>query len=340
MSQRRNCSTPRTSLSSARATQVEELAQNLHYAIQRTVENTAENDRQSRCFLPKADLVQILNDRSLELLFKELLPGTPSSNVGSIRKASASDVADEEENSFQPGGSKSVEKYIQATTGTPSRRALLALLLYQDRKELLSIFLGWLTTELEHATASSDPLIPSDHSIPFTETTLSHYEVPSRFHRFILGDQAIFNPATIQKLKHHKFSNTVRLPFIGRQIPIKKGSSGEVVKTEIAPYHWEIQETRDFVPGNLNSTKLVALKTFKAMEIGRDMLEATQDFQIELKILTELRNCKTKHDMIMLDWGSITVLDELRKPTKLATLLSLNSQVSAWEISSKTKTAP
>ncbi|KAF3034334.1 hypothetical protein E8E12_005849 [Didymella heteroderae] len=64
----------------------------------------------------------------------------------------------------------------------------------------------------------------------------------------------------------------------------------------------------EVVPGNPNSTAVVALKIFKKGADG-GMDEATRDFNIELNILKQLRKCKTKHDAIMLDWGSITIVD-------------------------------
>ncbi|KAF2129635.1 kinase-like protein, partial [Dothidotthia symphoricarpi CBS 119687] len=195
---------------------------------------------------------------------------------------------------------KHIKYYVQKTTGTPSRKALLAVFLYQYREELLSLFLKWLRSDV--------PDIPSDDSMPFTRAALHRYGIPFLYHHGILGEQAIFKPVTIQRLLHQKFSNEDRLPFIGGQEPIKTGSSGDVVKTEIAQHHWEIDVDGEIIPGNPNNTTIVALKTFKK-DANRSMDEATRDFNIELNILKELRSCKTKHDMIMLDWGSITIVD-------------------------------
>lgn len=203
--------------------------------------------------------------------------------------------------------------------------ALLALFLYQDRPELLSLFSEWLTTKLDHATAKSDHPIPCDESMPFTRTTLAYYKVPSRWHKFILGDQSIFRPATITKLKHNVIGRNERLPFIGRQEPIKKGSSGDVVKAEIARGHWKIQEDHEVLTLNPRNTKVVALKTFKAVEFVRDMFEAGQDFEIEREILAELRECKDKHDSIMLDWGSIEVLSGHETPPSHSLIFELAS---------------
>jgi serine/threonine protein kinase len=135
---------------------------------------------------------------------------------------------------------------------------------------------------------------------------------------------------TIQKLRHHEITTSERLPYIGRHEPIKSGSQGQVFKAEIAPCHWEIrenedQENSDFVPGNPNSTKVVALKVFKAAEPARNMLEATLDFDIELIILRELRTYQTMHKMIMLHLGSITELDGAGHSIKHSLIFELAS---------------
>ena len=308
-------STSRTSVSLARESQIELLARELRKAVGRTVENIPQRDRQSRRFLPKNDLARILTDKSLDLLFRELICLQSSSGAVDVSQAITSDVADEQDETYPTRADKITERCIQATTGTPSRTFLLALFLYQDRPELLLLFLGWWTSEFNQPATEHDHSIPSDESMPFTETDLFQFEVPDRYHASIMEDQAIFKPVTIRKLRHLQIGSSERLPFVGKLESIKSGSQGQVVKAAIAQGHWEFQEDEaqnnaNFLPGNPNSTKLVALKIFTAVGSVRDMVEATRDFKVELDILKELRNSNTKHDMILLDWGSITEVDE------------------------------
>ncbi|KAI4710451.1 hypothetical protein J4E89_004906 [Alternaria sp. Ai002NY15] len=336
MSARPSFSTSRTSVSIPRKAQCEELAQKLQDAVERTTKDVAEDDAQRSAFLPKPDLDRILNDRSLELLFTELVTETSSFGGGVFLQTSATSTAHEEKGSDFVNDDMQVfiNSCIDATKrkplDEPSWRALLALFLYQNNKELLSLFVEWMVIMFDHPAAKSHNLIPSDESIPFTKTTLKGYDVPNWCHRLILLDQAIFKPVMIQKLEHHDVTTSERLPFMGRYQPIKSGSQGQVFKAEIAQCHWEIrenedQEKSDFVPGNPNSTKVVALKVFKAAEPARNMLDATQDFKIELRILEELRTYKTKHKMIMLHLGSITELDGAGMPTRHSLIFELAS---------------
>ncbi|KAI4667245.1 uncharacterized protein J4E79_001930 [Alternaria viburni] len=317
----------RTSVSIPRKAQGEELAQKLQDAIGRTVEDIPRNDRHSRRFLPKTDLDQILTYKSLDLLFRELVCMGSSSRVEDVSQAITSDAADEQYGAYPTGADKVIENCVSATTGTPSRKSLLALFLYQDRLELLLMFLAWLTSEFDRPEADRDRFIPSDDSMPFTEERLFNYGVPDRYHASILEEQAIFKPKTIQKLYHHDITTSERLPFMGSYHPIKSGSQGQVFKAEIAQCHWEIRvnedrKDSDFVTGNPNSTKIVALKVFKAIGSVRNMLEATQDFEIELGILKELRKYG-KHDAILLDWGSITEVDATGSPIRHSLIFEL-----------------
>jgi len=336
MSTRPSFSTSRTSVSIPRKVQCEELAQKLQDAVERTTKDISADDVQRSAFLPKPDLDQILNDRSLELLFTELVTETSSFGGGVFLQASATSTADEEKGSDSVNDDMQVfiNSCIDATKrklpDESSWRALLALLLYQNNNELLSLFVEWMVIMFDHPTAKSDNLIPSDESIPFTKATLQEYKVPNWCHRLILLDQALFKPIMIKKLEHHDITTSERLPFMGRYHPIKSGSQGQVIKAEIAQCHWEIrenddQENSDFIPGNPNSTKLVALKVFKDLEPMRDMPEATQDFKIELGILEELRTYKTKHKMIMLHLGSITELDGTGRPIRHSIIFELAS---------------
>ncbi|KAI4932046.1 uncharacterized protein J4E92_003945 [Alternaria infectoria] len=328
MSERPSFSTLRSSVSLARESQVEQLAKKLQKAVGHTVEDVPKTDRHSRRFLPKTDLDQILTYKSLDLLFRELVCIRSSSGVDDISQAITSDAADERDGTSPTCVDETIEKYISATTGTPSRTSLLALFLYQDRLELLLLFLAWLTSEIGRPEADLNRFIPSDVSMPFTEIELFEHRVPDRYHASILEEQAVFKPRTIRKLQHHNISSSERLPFVGKQESIKSGSQGQVVRAVISQRHWEIQEDEaqketNFVPGNPNSTKIVALKIFKAVERVRAMDEATEDFDIELKILKELRKHKTKHEMIMLHLGSITELDEVGSPIRHALIFEL-----------------
>ncbi|USP74044.1 serine threonine kinase [Curvularia clavata] len=293
----------RISSSVASQSQAEQLAQDLRDAVERTVENVAENEKPSHRLLPRAELVRILNYRSLQLLFMELLSGAPL-----------------------PGETERfVIRRIDATLGRPSRMLLLAMFLYENREELLSLYLEWLDALLDDNPADYDHVIPSDDSIPFTTETLYISGVPERHHRYIFENQAIFKPVTLQQLAHHRINNGERLPFIGRQEPIKPGSSGDVMKAKIAHGHWEIEADHDFVPGNPNHPKVVALKIFKDVGTVRNMNEATRDFIMELNILKELRNSEIKHDTILLDLGSITVLGENKTPISHCLIFDLAS---------------
>jgi serine/threonine protein kinase len=269
------------------------LYRNICDAVDRTVATISdENEKQARRFLPKGDLKAILNERALERLFRELLQST----------------ADSPQHSITPSDTNArIDRCIRATIGTPSRVALLALLLYQDRESLLYTFLQWLTSD------RTDQL--PDISIPFTSEDLYRHGIQN-YHRDIIPSQAIFNAVTIQEQEHVQLSNTARLPFLGTPTDRKIGSSGTVETVTIAPKHWEIRSGDHFVVGNPRNPQLVALKTFREIEAVRNMEESTQDFEIECGILQELRRHNIKHDMIMLDSGSITILDTQNQPIR------------------------
>lgn len=259
-------------------------------------------ERELRCFLPISELKDILNDKAVRQLFEELLTEVPISHQSSaISQMNENDAAQRGHES-----DKGVDVYVQATTGTPSSRALLAMFLRQNRRELLNIFLGWL---ISHDTA------PSDDDIPFTSQELGRYGVDEIYHYNILRDQAVFKPIILRKEEHLTFNSRQRLPFLGNQEPIKKGSSGSVVEAEIARHHWEREGSGGYVLENPKSSTKVALKTFKRIAPGIGIQDPTHDYDIERSVLEELRKCRIKHEMIMLDWGSITVNDYAGAPT-------------------------
>ena len=296
-----------TSHSCVRETTAELLLERIRNAVDSTVKDVPNVDeREARCFLAKHDLDEILEPISLAQLLKELIeehpdvirsvasPAHPTNGLERDRNVSASDTDNH------------VTDCVRATTGPPSRTALLALFLYQDRRPLLLTFVQWLM--------SGHDDIPSDDSMPFTPQTLDHHGVDERYQREIIRHQAIFRPVTIRKREDRELEAIDRLPFIGPQTNIKNGSSGTVMHTTIARKHWEIESDGNFVPGNPDSSTVVALKTFKEIPTVRNMEEATNDFTIERRILQELRSCNIKHNMIVLDWGSITIFDEAEKP--------------------------
>jgi serine/threonine protein kinase len=303
MSRTADSSTAPSSLTSAGETQAAALTREIRNAINTTVAKVLDDtEKELRCFLPISELQDILNDKAVLQLFEELLAEIETSHDAStVIQMSENDVAQRGNKS-----DKSVDVYVKETTGTPSRRALLALFLRQNRPELLKVFLGWL---MSHDTSA-----PSDDNIPFTSQELGRYGIDEILHDNILRDQAIFKPMILRRGEHHVFNSRLRLPFLGNQEPIKKGSSGSVVETEIARYHWEMEGSGGFVPENQKSSTIVALKTFKRVGPGSGLEDPTRDFQIELGVLQELRKCRTKHDMIMLDWGSITVTDYTGAP--------------------------
>ncbi|RMZ72167.1 serine threonine kinase [Pyrenophora seminiperda CCB06] len=292
------------------------LVEEIHDAVDSTVEAIPEQDaREARCFLAKFDLHRILNQRSLEHLFRELLQEAAEDAVPVNLQAYSAMASEREGNSRSSGTDDRIDHCIRETIGTPSRVALLALFLYLNREPLLHIFLQWLTPGRVDK--------PSDESIPFSKTKLYQYGVPQIYHREIIWFQAIFDPVTVREQEHMILRTTDRLPLLGAQTHIKNGSSGTVVTTSIAPKHWEIKSDGRFVVGNPESPKLVAMKTFKEIPTVRNMEEATNDFTIERGILQELRNCNIKHDMIILDSGSITVVDAANRPISHSLIFEL-----------------
>ncbi|KAH7070306.1 kinase-like domain-containing protein [Paraphoma chrysanthemicola] len=306
----RRASTSRSSFSSVQdhETHIQTLSKEIRDAVDSTVEGVVNLDEaQTRCFLAKGDLDRILDSKALSQLFKELLTNKPPT---SPRNHTGHGSEPERDNA----DIKCTANYcIARTTGDSPRVALLALFLYQDREELLSIFMQWVN--------STDTDVPSDSWMPFKSGTLDQHGIPKRYHRSIIRDQAIFRPITLRSFEDREIRATDRLPFVGAQTDIKDGSSGTVFNTKIARNHWEIESHNRFVPGNPNEPMVVALKTF--IPTLRNTNQATDDFRIELGILKELRRSNIKHDMIMLDMGSITLLDESKNPISHSLIFEL-----------------
>ncbi|CAN9155907.1 unnamed protein product [Alternaria alternata] len=294
MSARRTSSTPPTSFTSIRETAVQELTRRICKAIDTTAGFDNEPDaKNAHCFLPRTDLANILDRYALHQLIKELI---------SARASSGPTSTDEESdgNGDPPTNpDRIVHDYVQRTISHPPRLALLALFLYDGRPSLHALFLKWL--EL--------PDFPSNLDLPLDDDTLRANEFPDDCFRSIRNNQNIFRPVLIRENLHQDFRDWDRLPYIGKPEPIKDGSSGSVYSVKIAKGHWEINRDGQYIPGNPHEPYPVAIKVFREVPGGRSREEATEDFRVERKILDQIRVSKIKHEMVMLDLGSITILD-------------------------------
>jgi serine/threonine protein kinase len=290
---------------------VEDLRLAICQAVDSTVEGiTVASVRDARCFFAKADQDRILDSDSMKQLFKELIAKHSTSLASLFVQPPSTD----RNVNGQP--EDLINSCVKAMH-TPSRVALLSLCLYQNPEALLHIFLRWILHAATQ-TRSDNPAntgipIPSDKSMPFTKSSLQAYGVAESLCREILRNQSVFQPASIRRNQDRKLSTAVRLPFLGAGGEPKTGSSGSVSEIIIAKRHWEIQSGNEILIGNPRANQVVALKTFEKTT-ERDMATTTQEFEIERQILKELGNKKTKHDMIMLDWGSITINDEMGSP--------------------------
>lgn len=202
-----------------------------------------------------------------------------------------------------------IETCTNKTRGAVPRTSLLALFLYQNREQLLAIFMEWLMSDGTN--------VPFDGSMPFTNTTLDKFSIPARYHRDIIRAQAIFRPVTLRKRKHQVFSTTDRLPFVGPQ-----ASNSNILKSTIARNHWEIETEGRFISGNPNNPIIVALKTFKGIPNITYMEKATIDFEAERGILEHLKS-GLLHYPFVLDWGSITILNDQALPISHSLIFEL-----------------
>jgi hypothetical protein len=304
----RRVSTPRSTYE--KETPSQNLLRQLRDAVESTVANVPYSEKQDHCFLPKGDLDRIIDSRSLAQLFRELLTDNEPVN-------SPEDVHNKPQPWDRDGLNvdESVEHCINMTINTPSRRALLALFLYQERPELLALFMQWVKSNSHYA--------PSDESMPFTSTTLLEYGVPKGLHNGIVLDQAIFTPITIRKGRYHILRTKDRLPFIGGQPDIIDSFWDTVCKVTVAPHHFEVESGNGFMLDHPNQTMVLALKCFKDVPAMQDMEEATFNFECELGILRELRESSIKHQAILLDWGSLTIINDAGIPTSYYLMFEL-----------------
>jgi serine/threonine protein kinase len=274
--------TPRSSIETA--TKAESFSKKIRDALEHTAKGFATQDeKEAHWFLTTEKLNEILNRKALAPLFEELFKDV---GVGS-------------------GTTRLTDICIEATVGNPSRRVLLALFLYLHQKALFCKFVKW--------TTSSDLGTPSDSSLPFTREALTSHGIDEMYHGEIIRSQAMFRPVPILKGHDTALEYTQRLPFIGTHTHIEEGSSGTVFNVEIAPGYWYTENVNgSFKPDDTHSSTGVAIKTFKKSNI-RNMEETTIDFKTELKILRRIRESNLRHNRILLDWGSITQLDEAER---------------------------
>lgn len=306
----------------------EDLTTNIRNAVESTVAGiTVSGERDARRFFARADREQILNPTSLAQLFRELLAKYPEYIDALSKRPLSTQRSERRRSSTASDPGDLIDALVRATIHDQPRTALLALFLYQDRELLLLTFLQWMlclvTDSPPGGHAHVDIDVPTDDSMPFTQSSLADHGIAQRFHWEILRTQAIFKPVNIRKNQHQELSTADRLPFIGVRAKSKAGSSGTVSETTIARMHWEIMSEGQSIIGNPHDNRVVALKTFEEIPIVRDMKMTTQEFMIERGILQDLRSRNTKHDMIMLDWGSITILDEVGNPLRHSLIFEL-----------------
>ncbi|OAK97304.1 kinase-like protein, partial [Phaeosphaeriaceae sp. SRC1lsM3a] len=298
-------SSPRSSTSSRplRGNIAQHISDEIKAAIKATTAGVPESLVQSKRFLPKGDLQTILNLQILKSYLRELF-----ASIEESRQAP-------EEGAWIGGGHEPMDldalidnalTLIAGDTarGIPSRRALLALFLYQRRTGLLAIFKSWLL--------SKGTKFPSDDDLPFSQQRLEQENIPNQYHDYINDYQSIFTPVVLRKGQNQTFTSKDRLPYIGAHLAEQEGSSGIVYTRKVAPYHWEIQlDNGGYIPAETRDPMILALKVFNG---GRSGQEARADFEIERKILEDLRNSNFAHRMILLHWGSITIQDEQGPP--------------------------
>ena len=326
MSAAQQVSSPRFGRYSRReSAPAEDLTTEIRRAVESTVVGiTVSGERAARWFLGKADQERILNSSSLAQLYRELTTKYPAHLELSSGRSHLANGNEREGHDHNAHYDDVIDLCVEATI---TRKALLALFLYQDREPLLIAFLQWIlhvvSGVLSETFTSGDIDVPVDESMPFTEMSLERYGIAQKYHQEILHNQWIFEPVNIRKNQHRELSTNHRLPFIGAQVKSKAGSSGTVSEATIARMHWEIQDGPRIIIGNPDDNHVVAVKTFKEIPIVRDMKTTTEEFKIERGILQDLRRCNTKHDMIMLDWGSITVLDDVGNPLSHSLIFEL-----------------
>lgn len=186
---------------------------------------------------------------------------------------------------------------------TASRKKLLALFIYQNSPELLDLFMEWLKSNGDDA--------PSDDSMPFSSMSLHHHGVSKRLHDRIIRDQTIFTPITIRKDQDSTVGPQNRLPFISGKRDFMNSSLGTIYEAAIAERHFATEDGSRIVTANPDGATAIALKVFDHKQIVH---EATIEFQVELRILRDIRSFNMKREAFMLDWGSLTVVDDVGNP--------------------------
>ncbi|KAH7382542.1 kinase-like domain-containing protein, partial [Phaeosphaeria sp. MPI-PUGE-AT-0046c] len=305
MNGQRRPSSPRSSTSSQplHGIVAQHISDEIKAAIKSTTPGISENLVQIRRFLPKGDLQTILNLQILKSYLWELF-----GDIVEPRKTLKEGVLTG--GGHEPTGlDKLIDNALTLITGDtargiPSRRALLALFLYQRRTGLLAIFKSWLLSQ------QTD--FPSDDDLPFSQQSLEEARIPDRYSEYFRDYQSIFTPVVLKQGRNQTFTSNHRLPYIGTHLTEQEGSSGIVYTRKVAPYHWEVQLSNGgHTPDETVNPTILALKVFNG---GLSRQEARADFEIERKILEDLRNSNITHKMILLHWGSITIQDEQGPP--------------------------
>ena len=301
--------TPRSSIDRAigDVSMAESFSERIREALEHTAKGFATQDeKEAHWFLTTAKLNEILNRKTLAPLFEKLLEDF-GVDLQIIPPHLCLD--------FDSGTNRLTEVCIKATIGHPSRRVLLALFLYLHQEFLFRKFIQWAT--------SNNPETPSDDSMPFTREKLRMYGIGNIYHPEIIRSQAMFTPVAILKGQDTDLRYTQRLPFIGTHTHIEEGSSGTVFNVEIAPGYWYTKNVNgSFKPDDTHSSTVVAIKTFRESKI-RNMEDTKIDFETERKILRKIRESNLRHNMVLLDWGSITEYDEARRPIQYSLIFQL-----------------
>ena len=266
----------------------------LRDAIESTVENVPLSKKQDRCFLPKGDLERIIDSRFLARLFRALLT---NSDIIHHRK----DVQGESRRNNEDA--ITVDEVVDHCIDmTLSRKAILALFLYQERWELLALFMQWVRYGGDNA--------PYDHSMPLSRGSLLDKGVPEQFHNNLIRDQQIFTPVTILDVYRHNSSNDDHLHFIAGRTDVM--SSSDTVSTiAIPPHHTITHYGHPINISNLSQVMATALQEFHDKNI---MDKATTDLEIELEF---------PKDLWKLVWKSVTGNDKIDNPIARLLILEL-----------------
>lgn len=251
---------------------VQKLSMRIVEALKKT--NTETTDQ----FLPVTELDGILSIDTLVALFTELCRAVWGHNQLQLRRAD-------------------LETYARRAREDPPRLSLLALLIYDKRKDSLSTFVDWLR---------NGGTFPSDNDLPFQETSEALHVLPKNDHQYILRNQCMFCIVTITEYEHATLQRDLRKPFLGKQQLIKGGSSGAVYKVKIAAGHWRYKH-HEFPKFMTTQHDIdIAVKVFEERESHAQAgLSAQQDYETEREFLEELKKNKTQNVSILRDWGSL-----------------------------------